>query len=157
MASLQERNGSYRILFCRHGKQYAFTIGKVEQGEADFKTRQVEYLLMRLKQRLLTLPDGIDIVTFLQHDGKPPNAGPIPATASRKAVTLGHLTRRYLDTHGNGTIEINSLNTCKIHLSHFCRVLGEDFPIGEQVAGVRQQARRGEAGARHDPQGDRDV
>jgi hypothetical protein len=29
MASLQERNGSYRILFCHHGKLHTFTIGKV--------------------------------------------------------------------------------------------------------------------------------
>jgi hypothetical protein len=26
MASLQERNGSYRVLFCHHGKLHTFTI-----------------------------------------------------------------------------------------------------------------------------------
>ena len=29
---------------------------------------------MRLKQRLVTLPDGMDIVTFIEHDGKPPKS-----------------------------------------------------------------------------------
>ena len=58
MASLQERNGSYRVLFCHHGKLHAFTIGKVERDEAENKARQVDYLLMRLKQRLLVLPEG---------------------------------------------------------------------------------------------------
>ena len=49
MASLQERSGSYRILFCHHGKLHTFTIGKVEKDEAENKARQVDYLLMRLK------------------------------------------------------------------------------------------------------------
>ena len=76
MASLQERNGSYRVLFCHHGKLHTFTIGKVEKDEAENKARQVDYLLMRLKQRLIVLPEGTDIVTFVEHDGKPPDVGP---------------------------------------------------------------------------------
>jgi ribosomal protein S4E len=55
MASLQERNGSYRVLFCYHGKLHSFTIGQVEKDEAEYKARQVDYLLMRLKQRLMRL------------------------------------------------------------------------------------------------------
>ena len=131
MASLQERNGSYRILFCHHGKLHTFTIGKVEKDEAENKARQVDYLLMRLKQRLIVLPEGTDIVTFVEHDGNPPNAGPTLPNAPRQAVTLGHLKDRYLTTHSNGTIEANSLDTCKLHLNHFVRVLGEGFPLGE--------------------------
>ncbi len=131
MASLQERNGSYRILFCHHGKLHSFTIGKVEKSEAENKARQADYLLMRLKQRLIVLPDGTDIVTFIEHDGKPPAAGPTLADAPRQAVTLRHLKDRYLATHANGTIEANSLDTCKLHLGHFARVLGEGFPVGD--------------------------
>src|SRR5580692_471595 len=131
MASLQERNGSYRILFSYHGKLHAFTIGKVKPNEAENKARQVDYLLMRLKQRLIVLPDGTDIVTFVEHDGKPPDAGPTLPDTPRHAVTLGHLKERYLITHGNGTIEANSLDTCKLHLRHFCRILGDSCPIGE--------------------------
>jgi hypothetical protein len=32
MASLQERNGSYRVLFCYHGKLHTFTNGKATGG-----------------------------------------------------------------------------------------------------------------------------
>jgi integrase len=131
MASLQERNGSYRVLFCHHGKLHTFTIGKVEKDEAENKARQVNYLLMRLKQRLIVLPDGTDIVTFVEHDGNPPKAGPTLPSAPRQAVTIGHLKDRYLTTHANGTIEANSLDTCKLHLGHFTRVLGDGFPLGE--------------------------
>ena len=33
MASLQERNGSYRVQFCHHSKLYGFTLGRVEQAK----------------------------------------------------------------------------------------------------------------------------
>ena len=66
---------------------------------------------MRLKQRLIVLPDGTDIVTFIEHDGNPPDIGPTLADSPRQVVTIGHLEDRYLATHANGTIEANSLDT----------------------------------------------
>lgn len=44
---------------------------------------------------------------------------------------LGHLKERYLTAYANGTIEANSLDTCRLHLGHFARVLGEGFPLSE--------------------------
>jgi mRNA-degrading endonuclease RelE of RelBE toxin-antitoxin system len=35
MATLQERNGSFRVLFCYNGKRETFTIGKVSRQEAE--------------------------------------------------------------------------------------------------------------------------
>lgn len=131
MASLQERNGSYRILFSYQGKLRAFTIGKVAPAEAENKAKQVDYLLMRLKQRLIILPDGVDIVSFVTHDGKPPATGPTLPDLPRQVVTLGHLKDRYVATHANGTIEANSLATCSLHLRHFCRVFGDGLPIAD--------------------------
>jgi hypothetical protein len=43
MAALQQRNGSFRILFRHHGKQYAFTLGAVAEDEAETKRDQVDY------------------------------------------------------------------------------------------------------------------
>jgi hypothetical protein len=74
MAALQERNGSYRILFRHNGKQHTFTLGNVDEGEAKSKASQVEYLLMRLKQRLVELPEGVDIVTFVEFDAVLPGS-----------------------------------------------------------------------------------
>jgi integrase len=128
MAALQHRNGSFRILFRFHGKQYAFTLGRVAEDEAETKRGQVDYLLLRLKQRLISLPEGVDIVTFLEFDGKPPVASSGPLTAQAD-TTLLQLKERYLETHGNGSLEANSLATCGLHLGHFCRVLGKTFPL----------------------------
>jgi integrase len=131
MASLQKKGDSYYCQFCYHGKRHTFTVGAVDESEAENKARQVDYLLMRLKQRLIVLPDGMDIVTFVEHDGKPPDIGPTLVNAPRQTVTVGHLKERYISTHANGTIEATSLDTCKVHLTHFVRALGEDFPVGE--------------------------
>jgi len=114
------------------GRRYTFTLGEVAQGEAEAKAAQVDYLLMRVKQRLLTVPDGIDIVTFIQFDGKPPQAANDNTPFNpRQAVTVALLKDRYLTTYGNGTIEANSLDTCRLHLNHVCRFLGDAFPLPE--------------------------
>jgi len=71
VASLQERSGSWRVIFRFRGLQHFVTIGEVEETEAQGVKARYEYLLRLLKQRLLTLPSGMDIVTFLRLDGKP--------------------------------------------------------------------------------------
>jgi hypothetical protein len=129
VASLQERNGSYRVQFFHYGKLHGFTLGKVTPAEARAKAAQVDYLLMRLKQNLLTLPPGTDLVSFIRHDGRPPAAAPSVPEAPRRTVTLAVLKDRCLAAHGNGTLGANSLATCGIHLSHLCRVLGDALPL----------------------------
>lgn len=129
MASLQERNGSFRVMFSYRGKLHTFTFGKVPRVEA----AQVDYLLMRIKQKLVADPDGVGVVSFVEHDGNPTAsaANPTAGHAPRKAATLGTLRDRYLDTHANGTLEPDSLVTCRIHLAHLCRVLGEGLVLAE--------------------------
>jgi site-specific recombinase XerD len=51
MAGPQERSGSCRILFRYYGKQHTLTLGKVTQDEAEAKSAQADYMLMRLKQQ----------------------------------------------------------------------------------------------------------
>jgi len=137
MAALQVRKGSYRVMFRYNGKLNTFTIGSVTQDEAQKKAGQVDYLLMRLKQRHITMPAGMDIATFLKFDGSPP-ARLTLSDAPRQAITFFQMKSRFLETYSNGTIEANSLYTCKIHLSHFARVLGEAFPLGDLTTAVLQ-------------------
>ncbi len=139
MAALQDRNGSFRLLFRYDGKQHTFTIGEVSRPEAEAKAAQAEYLLMRLKQRLVTLPPGTDVVAFLKHDGKPPEPAPMLPESPRRAVTISALKDRYLVTHGNGTLEANSLATCDLHLSHAARVLGGGLPLADLTLARMQE------------------
>ena len=126
MASLQLRSGSWRVIFRYRGLQHFVTIGEVEEIEAQGVKARYEYLLRLLKQRLLTMPPGMDIVTFLRHDGKPPDT---TRESSPPDITFAQLRDGYLKTIGNGSVEKNTLYTSKIHLAHLADTLGERFPI----------------------------
>ncbi len=79
-----------------------------------------------LKQQLLTLPHGMDVVTFLRHDGKPPDIAP---ESQRPEITFARFRDDYLKTTSNGSVEKNTLYTTKIHLAHLADTLGERFLI----------------------------
>jgi integrase len=129
MAALQERNGSYRVIFNYRGKQRAFTLGRVAEAEARAKAAQVDYLLMRLKQGLIEIPPGGDVVAFFKHDGAPPAVPAQGPSALRPEPTLADLRDRYLDTHANGTLELHTVRGIRRHFGHLARLLGESFPI----------------------------
>jgi hypothetical protein len=76
MSGIQFRHGGYRVFFRYQNRQHAFTLGEVSKDEAENKAKQVDYLLMRLKQRLTVIPPGMGIVEFVQFDGK--QATPAP-------------------------------------------------------------------------------
>jgi integrase len=131
MASIQRKGRNWYCQFCYHSLRHTFTIGRVSEDEARAKSAQVDYLLMRLKQRLVELPSGVDIVAFVQYDGKPPasSVGPVDAP-SRQSLTLGALRDRYLATH-EGAKESNTLDTKGTHFRHLVATLGERFPVAE--------------------------
>jgi integrase len=130
MAGLQQRSGGYRIIFRYHGKQHTLPLGKIASKEANAKAAQVEYLLMRLKQWFAEVPSGVDIVTFLHFDGKPPTRDNGSPVASSTKLTLGDFRDRYLTTHSE-SLEPRTLDTLRLHFKHLCAVLGEGFPLGE--------------------------
>src|SRR5580692_4576531 len=122
MASLQLRSGSWRVIFRHNGLQHFVTIGEVDETEAQGVKARYEYLLRLLKQRVLTMPSGMDIVTFLRLDGKPDDATP---ESSAPEMTFAQIRDGYLKTIGNGAVENNTLYTSKIHLAHLAGTLGE--------------------------------
>jgi integrase len=126
MASLQSRSGSWRVIFRFRGIQHFVTVGEVERTEAEGVKSRYEYLLRLLKQRLLSMPAGMDIVTFLRLDGKPADA---TAEDNAPAISFAQLRDGYLKTIGNGAVETNTLYTSKIHLAHVEATLGQTFPI----------------------------
>ncbi len=130
MASLQHRSGSWRVIFRFRGLQHFVTIGEVDETEAQGVKARYEYILRLLKQRLLTLPSGMDIVTFLRNDGKPPDT---TAEGDSPETTFAQFRDGYLKTIGNGAVETNTLYTSKIHLAHLANTLGERFPIASIV------------------------
>lgn len=136
MAGIEFRSGSYRVLFRYQGKQCHFTLGQVSNTEAEAKAAQVGYLLLRLKQRLAVVPPGMDIVQYVQFDGKEPPSIP-PAQAPDK-LTLAQFRDRYLATH-EASLEANTVANIRMHFRHITGRLGEAFPIAELSLSDLQQ------------------
>jgi len=126
MAGLQHRNGSYRILFRYNGKQHAFTLGEVSEQEAEAKASQCDYLLLRIKQRLAVLPQGMDIIEYLQTDGKPRP----PSETGIARTTLDQLQTRYLAAHER-SLEASTIEGIKIHFDHLIGFFGKDLCISD--------------------------
>lgn len=136
MAGLQQRGGSFRLIFRHNGKQFSLPIGKVSPEEAEAKAGQVDYLLLRIKQGLLTVPPGVEVTEFLMNDGKAPSRE-APAAAP-KNFTLGQLRERYLASKA-GAKEKTTLLTDRIQLGHLVATLGEKFPLRELTAADLQR------------------
>ena len=126
MAGVQHRHGSYRVIFRYQGKQHSFTLGEVSSDEAANKAAQVDYLLMRLSQQLATVPVGMDIIDYVQFDGK--EALPVKLPTGATKLTLGQLRKQYLATHEK-SLEANTVATIQMHFRHLAGHFGEQFPI----------------------------
>jgi hypothetical protein len=99
--------------------------------EAEAKSAQADYLLLRLDQRLIELPPGVDVVEFVRHDGKPPApSGGGVAKAVAKSLTLAALRDRFIDARRGGR-EPSTQYTTGIHFKHLVGTLGEAFPLAE--------------------------
>lgn len=129
MASVLRQGKRYYCPFRFAGKRHSFPLGKVSRLEADRKTDQVDYLLMRLHQGLIQLP--ADIIGFLQRGGKSVECRHVP-TAQPREVTLGALCRRYLELH-QGSLEPITLTTVRIHLKHIETTLGKVWNWGVEM------------------------
>ena len=134
MASLQQKGNGWYCQFVFQGKRRTFAVGSVSEAEARTKAQQVDYLLMRLKQRLAALPPGMDIVDYIEFDGK----AICPESPSIQKITLAALRDRYIATH-EASLEQNTLDCIHIHLRHFQAVFGETFCVSDlQLADLQR-------------------
>jgi hypothetical protein len=90
MASVHQKGKAWHCQFVYHGARHTFSLGKVSQEEVETRANQVDYLLMRLKQNLLHVPPSMNIVTFIEFDGKPPET-----LSDDEILTLACLRDRY--------------------------------------------------------------
>jgi integrase len=124
--ALQRRGDSYRVLFRYRRKQHSLPLGKVSEREAKAKSDQVDYLLLRLEQRLIELPSGVDIVGFFRDDGKVPAGG--VTTPVTKTLTLSSLRDRFIAARQGGR-ERSTQKTSGTHFKHLADSFGERFPL----------------------------
>ena len=128
MASIQKKGEAWYCQTSYRGQRKTFTVGRVSEAEAKAKADQADYLLMRIRQGLVEPP--ADIVAFLQGDGKT-----VVKAAPVTKQTLGTLRDRYLETHGEGTLEHHTLRGIRKHFRHQgdCAMMGS---LGQLKYGI---------------------
>src|SRR4051812_21164255 len=95
MATLQVRNGSYRVLFCYRDRRHGFTLGRVGRREAELAAANVERVLLRVEQGLLSVPQGQRIVEFVRRDGaRRPRGWPRSGTRRSPSGNYGIATSK---------------------------------------------------------------
>lgn len=72
MASIENRKGSWRVVFRYKGEKHSFTVGEVDAADAALYKASTEELLRLLKRNLIKIPSGCLIEDFMFYRGKPP-------------------------------------------------------------------------------------
>ena len=121
------KGDSYYCQFYFQGHRFTVTIGEVAKDEADDFVGSVGQVLRRIKQRLIHVPPGTKITDFVVSGGKVPTIE--AAAAPLEPTSYATFRQKYLDTHRQGAMEANSLQTIEMHLRHFERTLGSKFPL----------------------------
>jgi integrase len=134
MASLEKRGEWYRLIFKYGGERFTHSLHTVNEKTAVALKGSIERTILQLQQRLLRVPDGADVKEFIVSGGQiaVPKAATQPAeppATKPTPLTLEQVKTKYVETMSIGAIEENSLDTVKMHLRHFLRSLGADFPL----------------------------
>ena len=132
MATLEFRNGWYRLLFRFRGARFAHSLHTRDRRTAEALRGTVDRTILLIQQRLLAVPDDADIKEFIVSGGVQIAA---PATAAKAAVgdgdgqTLGKIRDRYVATLGIGAVEENTLDLIRLHFRHWVKSFGERFRL----------------------------
>jgi hypothetical protein len=99
MATIERRSSRFRLIFYVAGKRYTTKLKTTKEREAQAVAGAVDRTLMLLDQRVLEIPAGVDVVSFVLSGGKSaetPKPPPIRA--------FGELRDRYLSAHVRGEL-----------------------------------------------------
>jgi hypothetical protein len=120
MALLRERGGWFQLTFRYQGRQLTHALKTRSACEAEAQRGIVERVLIRIRNRdIPPVPPDADVADYLPAGGKVPEPS--------KPLTLKELAVRYAETHGNRTVEANSLATARMHLGRVIDHLDEGF------------------------------
>lgn len=126
MAWLDKRGQNYRLVFQVGGQTFKRSLGTADRREADGLVALVERRIKMVQRGELTIPEDVDLATFLVSDGQ---AKKLPAVAVKSVMTLAVAVEQYLASIPTGSLEENTLYTLRIHLRHLRRLFGDNFRV----------------------------
>lgn len=126
MASLEQRNGNYRIVFRFAGHKYSRSL-KTDDGKAAAGSlARLEDNLRRVELGTLTVPSDADVVTFLLSDGLTSQPQKVA-----KPATLSELIDRFFSSLPEGSLEESTLQGMRIHRGHLQKHLGHALKVNQ--------------------------
>jgi hypothetical protein len=128
MASLEKRNGRFRVVFCYGGKKFTQSLNTSNERTATLAVARLEDNLSRVELGYLPVPDGVDLATFLLTDGRLPQRPAAMHAEIKQQGTLGELLDKFLASFPPGVLEPSTEHCLRIHAGHFKRVLGKSRP-----------------------------
>ena len=132
MASIEQRGRKYRITFRFEGVKYSRAIDAPNERAAERTVALLERNLELIKERLLAVPPGVDLVQFLLSDGRV--AAPVANGAAHPnptTLTLTKLFAVYFEALPEGNLEASTIQSMRIHQRFLERHFGKAFLIAE--------------------------
>jgi integrase len=129
MASLEKRNGRFRVVFCFGGKKFTQSLKTSNERTATLAVARLEDNLSRVELGYLPVPDGVDLTTFLLSDGRLPQRPTVVHAEQAKRRTLGELLDKFLASFTPGALEPSTEHCLRIHAGHFKRIFGAKRPL----------------------------
>ena len=123
MASLEQRNERFRVVFRYAGEKYARSLKTASEKVANASLARLEDNLRRVELGTLTVPDHADLPSFLLSDGRR-NGKP----KTSKIRFLSQLLDAFLDQIPPNSIEESSRRLMQTHIRHLKKVFGSRLP-----------------------------
>jgi integrase len=120
---VDEKSGTYRILFRFGGKQYHKSLQTADETKAKGLQASIDETLHDLKRGRRTLPPDADFWTFVFNAGQLTQAASVP-----DHLTLEELFTRYEALLPPSAMEENTRDTYELHKKHLLRLLGGNRP-----------------------------
>ncbi len=141
MASIEQRNGIFRIVFRFQGRRFSQSLGTNDEAAAVGIKTAVEQRIKLIKSKLLPGPSvGEDVVEFLMHGKSQPDKTGIIEKAQQKAeISFGGICKRYFDNFLRSSVEDASFQTLELHRRHLLRHIGADKKARAVNARVSQK------------------
>jgi hypothetical protein len=126
IAGLDKRRATFRIVFQLHGETFKRFLKSGARREAHGIAAAVQRTINLIERGDLSLPNGVDVATFLIADSwveRPLKVAPTVDTS------LAAVVEAYLSSITEGSLEQSTIGTLTTHLHYFRRVLGERFDL----------------------------
>lgn len=112
-------SGFFHIVFRLGNQKVKRSLKTKNRRTAEGRLAGVEATLQVLESGRLSVPEGVDIVSFLLSDGRlSKSIVPTPV------LTISALVARFIEALPPHSMEENSLATLRLHVRHICRIVG---------------------------------